>query len=221
MQTLWAETDTYFEALLVEEAPVLRSALDASKKAGLPDIAVSPSQGKFLHLLTRIKGARTVLEIGTLGGYSTIWMARALPEGGRLVTLEYEQTHADIARANLQKAGLDGLVDIRVGAALETLPELEAEQAGPFDLIFIDADKPNNPHYLTWSLKLSRPGTVIVADNVVRDGAVLDTDSDDENVRGIRRFSDMVAAEPRLDATVIQTTGCKGHDGFMLAVVTG
>jgi predicted O-methyltransferase YrrM len=195
----------------------LNSALAANKKAGLPAIDVSRLQGKFLDLLVRISGARNVLEIGTLGAYSTIWMARALPEGGRIVTLEADPHHAKIARANLRNAGVLDRVDLRLGRALESLPKLE--DAGPFDLIFIDADKPSNPEYLRWALKLSRPGTVIVTDNVVRDGKVVDAKSDDKDVKGTRRFAELLAAEPRLSATVLQTVGTKGYDGFALAVV--
>lgn len=217
MQDIWIEVDRYFGDLLSPSDDKLNSALAANKKAGLPAIDVSRLQGKFLHLLVRICGARRILEIGTLGAYSTIWMARALPEGGRIVTLEADPHHAKIARANLRNAGVLDRVDLRLGRALESLPKLE--DAGPFDLIFIDADKPSNPEYLRWALKLSRPGTVIVTDNVVRDGKVVDAKSDDKDVKGTRRFAELLAAEPRLSATVLQTVGTKGYDGFALAVV--
>ncbi|MCG8406072.1 MAG: O-methyltransferase [Phycisphaerales bacterium] len=181
---------------------------------------MAPNQGKFLHLLAKIQRAASILEIGTLGGYSTIWLARALPSNGRLVTLEAEPAHADVARENISRAGLSRIVEIRLGRALETLPKLADEGRGPFDLIFIDADKPNNPGYLEWALKLSRPGTLIIADNVIRDGAVINSDSDDPRVQGVRHFIEMLAAEPRIAATAIQTIGTKGYDGFAIALVT-
>lgn len=213
----WTAVDRYFEDLLVAPDPALAAAIEASREAGLPPHEVSPSQGKLLHLLARIAGARRVLEIGTLGGYSTIWLARALPAGGRLVTLEANAKHAEVARENVARAGLDHVVEVRVGPALASLAELPTE--APFDLIFVDADKPNNPLYLAETLRLSRPGTVIVADNVVRDGAVVDARSEDPSVIGVRRFAELVAAEPRLDATAIQTVGQKGWDGFVLVLV--
>jgi predicted O-methyltransferase YrrM len=218
-QQRWTAVDGYFSDLLVRSDPALDTALADSAAAGLPPINVAPNQGKFLHLLARMRGARTILEIGTLGGYSTIWLARALPEGGRMITLERDPKHAEVARANLARAGLSEVVEIRQGPALDTLPALASEAAGPFDLIFIDADKPSLAEYLRWSVTLSRPGTVIVADNVVRNGAVIDPDSADEAVQGARRFTDAVAAEPRLSATAIQTVGAKGYDGFALALV--
>ncbi len=218
MQEMWTELDRYFGDLLAPSDDKLDAAIDANRKAGLPAIDVTPLQGKFLDLLVRISGARRVLELGTLGGYSTIWMARALPEGGRLVTLEANPHHAEVARANLRRAGVEDRVDLLLGTALESLPALEAEGV-PFDLIFIDADKTGYPDYLGWSLRLSRPGTLIVADNVVRKGKVVEAGSDDPDVRGVRRFTELVAAEPRLSATVLQTVGTKGHDGFALAVV--
>jgi predicted O-methyltransferase YrrM len=187
---------------------------------------VTPNLGKLLELLARVQGARSILELGTLGGYSTIWLARALPAGGRLVTLEVDPRYAELARANIARAGYAQAVEIRVGSALETLPALVAEGAGPFDLIFIDADKENYPDYLHWSLQLSRPGTMIIGDNVVRDGAVLDPGAADprsgstELIRGVRRFYELLAAEPRVSATAVQTVGAKGHDGFVLAIVT-
>lgn len=217
----WTAVDRYFADLLVGPDATLEAALTASAAAGLPDHAVSPGQGKLLWLLARMQGANRILEIGTLGGYSTIWLARALPERGTVVTLEADATHARVARENVERAGLGERVDIRLGSALDTLPQLLDEGLGPFDLVFIDADKPNNPDYLEWGLRLSRRGSVIVADNVVRDGGVIDAASDDGSVRGIRRFAELVGAEPRLSATVIQTVGSKGYDGFLVALFTG
>jgi len=219
MQDVWAAVDQYFGDLLAPTDEHLDAALAANRKAGLPSIDVSRLQGKFLHLLVLITQARRVLEIGTLGAYSTIWLARALPEGGRIVTLEYEPKHADVARKNLQNAGVLDRVDLRVGPALDSLPVLESSGAGPFDLIFVDADKPNNPQYLEWALKLSRPGTVIVVDNVVRQGKVIDANSSDPDVQGTRRMFELMAAEPRLSAGVLQNVGSKGYDGFAMAVV--
>jgi predicted O-methyltransferase YrrM len=220
MQDQWAAVDHYINELFVPADSALEAAVEASAKAGLPEIQVSPSQGKLLMLLARIQGARSILEIGTLGGYSAIWLARALPPDGRLITLEADPLHAEVARANIARAGLAGLVELRVGKALETLPQLAAEGCGPFDLVFIDADKVNYPHYFTWSLKLTRPGSVIIADNVVRKGAILDAASTDPSIQGMRRFNEMLAAEPRVSATEIQTVGSKGYDGFALALVT-
>ena len=214
-QDRWAAVDRYVADLLARSDPVLDAALAASSAAGLPPHDVSPSQGKLLQLLARVQGARAILEIGTLGGYSTIWLARALPDGGRLVTLEADQGYAEVARANIARAGLAAIVELRVGPALETLPQLR----GPFDLVFIDADKRSNPDYLARALELSRPGTLIVADNVVRAGALVDGDSDDPSVQGVRRFHELLAAEPRVSATTIQTVGAKGYDGFTLALV--
>jgi predicted O-methyltransferase YrrM len=221
---IWSAVDSYIAGHLIGEDPTLEQALRDSSAAGLPAIAVTPAQGKLLELLARVQGARTILELGTLGGYSTIWLARALPADGHLVTLEAELRYAQLARVNIARAGFGDVVEIRVGPALETLPELEAEGAGPFDLIFIDADKGNYPGYFSWALKLSRPGTVIIGDNVVRDGAILDPDADDpsggnETIKGVRRFYEMLAAEPRVSATAIQTVGDKGYDGFVLALV--
>ncbi|MCX4786726.1 MULTISPECIES: O-methyltransferase [unclassified Streptomyces] len=216
----WTEVDDYFNGLLVGSDEALDAAVEASDKAGLPAIQVAANQGKLLHLLARLQGARTVLEIGTLGGYSTIWLARALPEGGKLVTLESDPECAEVARGNIERAGLAEVVEIRVGRALDTLPELAEEGYGPFDVVFIDADKPSNPDYLAWSLKLTRPGSLIIADNVVRDGEVVDGASDDPKVQGVRRFTELVAAEPTLTATALQTVGSKGHDGLMMALVT-
>ena len=218
-QQLWTAVDDYIVDRLAPSDAVLDRALAANEAGGLPPHDVSPAQGKLLHLIARAAGARRVLEIGTLGGYSTIWLARALPEEGLVVTLEAVPAHADIARGNIARAGLSARVDLRVGAALETLPLIEAEGLGPFDLIFIDADKPSNPDYLAWALKLARPGAVIIGDNVVRDGAVVDPESADPRVKGVRAFFEMIAAEPRLSATAIQTVGSKGWDGFVFAVV--
>jgi predicted O-methyltransferase YrrM len=217
----WTAVDHYLGNLLLPPDAALEAALAASSAGGLPTINVSPTQGKFLNLLARIQGAKNILEIGTLGGYSTIWLARALPPDGRLITLEYEQKHADVARANIARAGLAGLVEVRVGAAIETLPRLADERRGPFDLIFLDADKESYPQYLEWSLRLSRTGTVIIADNVIRDGAVVDPTSTDPRVQGVRRFNEMLAANSRVDATAIQTVGIKGYDGFAVVLVTG
>ncbi|GAA2418534.1 O-methyltransferase [Streptomyces pulveraceus] len=217
----WTEVDDYFNGLLVGPDEALDAAVENSDAAGLPAIQVAANQGKLLNLLARLQGARTVLEIGTLGGYSTIWLARALPEGGRVVTLEADPAYAEVARANIERAGLADVVEIRVGRALDTLPELAAEGHGPFDVVFIDADKPSNPDYLAWSLKLTRPGSLIIADNVVRDGEVVDATSEDPKVQGVRRFTELVAAEPTLNATALQTVGGKGYDGLMMALVTG
>ncbi|MFJ5834857.1 O-methyltransferase [Streptomyces sp. NPDC093089] len=216
----WTAVDHYFADTISHDDEALTAALAASTAAGLPEIAVAPNQGKLLHLLAQMQGARSILEIGTLGGYSTIWLARALPADGRLITLEYDPAHADVARANIARAGLDKIVEVRTGAALDSLPRLEAEGAGPFDLVFIDADKVNNPHYVAWALKLSRPGTVIIVDNVVRDGKVATPHPDDPAITGTRAMFDLVAREPRLDATAFQTVGTKGYDGLLLARVT-
>jgi predicted O-methyltransferase YrrM len=216
---LWTEVDQYFAGLLAPGDAELDAAIQANRKARLPEIDVSPLQGKFLHVLVRITQAKRVLEIGTLGGYSTICMARALPKGGRIVTLEFEPRHAEIARANLRRAGMLSRVDIRVGPALGTLPILHSEGAGPFDFIFVDADKENNPQYLEWALKLSRPGTVIVVDNVARHGTVIQAKSTEPDVVGTRRMMQVMAKNPRLSATALQTVGVKGLDGFAIAVV--
>jgi predicted O-methyltransferase YrrM len=218
-QETWSSVDKYFTDLLVPSDPALNAALADTDAAGLPQHNVAPNQGKLLQLVAKICGARTVLEIGTLGGYSTIWLARALPAGGRLVTLEANPKHAEVAFANIVRAGLASVVDLRVGKAVDILPRLAAEGIAPFDLIFIDADKPSNPEYLGWSLKLSRPGTVIIGDNVVRNGAVTDSSSTDPNVQGVRRFLELISSEPRLSATALQTVGSKGYDGFAIAIV--
>ena len=218
---LWNAVDRYIADTLIPPDPALNTALEASAKAGLPAHQVSPPQGMLLHLLARIQRARNILEIGTLGGYSTIWLARALPTGGRMITLETDPKHAEVAKANIRNAELSGVVTLRVGRAIDTLPQLAAEGAGPFDLIFIDADKAGTPDYLTWALKLSRAGTLIIADNVVRNGGLADPGSTDPSVRGVRRLHEMLAWEPRVTATTIQTVGGKGYDGFTLALVTG
>jgi predicted O-methyltransferase YrrM len=225
-QARWTAVDRYIYDHLVPADPALEAALRDSDAAGLPPIAVTPNQGKLLELLARVQGARSILELGTLGGYSTIWLARALAPGGRLITLEFDPRFAEVARANIARAGVADVVELRVGAALETLPQLHAEGAGPFDLIFIDADKQNYPSYFEWSLKLSRSGTLIIGDNVVRDGAILDPEAYDpehgnEVIKGVRRFYELVANEPQVNAnaTAIQTVGAKGYDGFALMIV--
>lgn len=218
-EELWTHVDRYLVEHLIPRDVVLEKALEANAAAGLPTIDVAPNQGKLLHLLARIQGAKRILEIGTLGGYSTIWLARALPTDGKLITLEAEPKHAEVAKTNIERAGLSSLVELRLGPALDTLPQLHKEAATPFDLIFIDADKENIPAYLDWSLRLSRPGTVILVDNVIRDGAIIDPKDPDPNVQGVRRFFEKIAADPRLDATTLQTVGSKGYDGFTLAVV--
>jgi predicted O-methyltransferase YrrM len=219
-QDHWSAVDDYLTGALVPSDAALDAALAASEAAQLPVEAVSPTQGKMLHLLARAVGAKKILEIGTLGGYSTIWLARALPADGQLITLEAEPRHAQVARANIANAGLADLVLLREGPAIESLSALVADGEGPFDLVFIDADKPNNPAYLEWALKLSRPGTLIIGDNVVRDGAVVDPTSADPKVQGVRRFIELIAENPRLEATGIQTVGSKGYDGFVLALVS-
>jgi predicted O-methyltransferase YrrM len=216
----WTEVDRYITERLARPDSVLREAETASAAAGLPPIQVSPPQGKLLQVIARIQGTRKILEIGTLGGYSTIWLARALPPGGHLITLEANPHHAEVARANVARAGLEELVEVREGQALDSLPMLLEEGRGPFDFIFIDADKPNYPEYLSWALRLSRRGSVILADNVVRGGAVIDPESSDANVQGIRRFNELLANESRVSATAIQTVGSKGYDGFAIAFVT-
>jgi predicted O-methyltransferase YrrM len=215
----WTKVDRYISDELIPADPVLEAALAANASGGLPGIDVAPNQGMLLQLLARIQGAASILEIGTLGGYSTIWLARALHEGGRLVTLEAVPKHAEVARANIARAGLSDIVELREGSALDTLPELIREGAGPFDLIFIDANKEAYPEYFALSLELSRPGTVIVADNVVRGGQVAEPENGEERILGARRLHEIVGAEPRVSATTIQTVGSKGYDGFMLILV--
>lgn len=208
--------ERYVTDLLVPQDDALERTTASSEAAGLPPHAVTPPEAKLLHLLARIHGAKRILEVGALAGYSTIWLARALPPGGSLLTIEAHAGRARLVRANVEAAGLGGVVEVRTGAALDVLPSL----TGPFDFVFLDADKPNNPAYLEWALRLARPGAVIVADNVVREGAVADGDDPDERVRGVRQFLQMCASEPRLETTVVQTVGSKGYDGFALALVT-
>ena len=216
----WAAVDDYLNDLFVPADAALEHALQTSARAGLPPIQVTPYQGKFLHLLARLCGARRILEIGTLGGYSGIWLARALPEGGQLTTLEVEARHAEIARENIAFAGLANVVELHLGPAADTLRQFIAQNRGPFDLIFIDADKASYPQYFELALKLSRIGTCIVADNVIRDGKVNDPGRDGPNIRGVRQFMEMLAAEPRVTATAVQTVSRKRHDGFAIAMVT-
>jgi predicted O-methyltransferase YrrM len=218
-QRVWTDVDDYIAGLLIGQDEALDQTLEASDKAGLPQINVSPNEGKFLHLIARIHGARKILEIGTLAGYSTIWLARALPEDGKLITLEADPRHAEVAEGNIAAAGFADRVEVKVGKALDTLPTLTGE--GPFDLFFIDADKVNNPAYFRWALDHSRPGSVIIVDNVVRSGLVLDADSTDPSVVGTRELGALLAKEPRVSATMVQTVGDKGYDGFALAIVDG
>jgi predicted O-methyltransferase YrrM len=218
-QELWTSVDQYLVENLIPADPALDAVLQSNKAAGLPTIDVAPNQGKLLHLFARIQGARRILEIGTLGGYSTIWLARALPSDGKLITLEVEPKHAEVALANIKRAELSGLVELRLGPALESLAKLHSEGAKPFDLIFIDADKQNIPAYLDLSLSLSRPGTVIITDNVIRDGAVINSEDPDPRVQGVRRFFEKLATNPHLDSTSLQTVGSKGYDGFAIAIV--
>lgn len=217
----WASVDEYFGGLFVPEDAALEAALKATGEAGMPAINVSPPQGKLLHLLAKAHGVRSILEIGTLGGYSTIWMGRALPPDGRLITLEIDPKHADIARANIERAGLGDRVEIRLGTAITTLPQLFESGAGPFDLVFIDADKVSTPVYLEWAMKLTRPGSLIIIDNVVRNGAVADPGNSDPNVNGIQQALAALAADERITATAIQTVGSKGYDGLAIALVNG
>jgi predicted O-methyltransferase YrrM len=218
-QELWTAVDRYITQCLLPSDPVLEEVLKTNAAAGLPAWDVAPNQGKLLYLLARMRGAQRILEIGTLGGYSTIWLARALPPEGKLVTLESDPRYAQLAAANIKRAGLAMIVEIRLGTAVESLAQMQAEGAAPFDLIFLDADKANNPAYLEWSMRFSRSRTVIISDNVVRDGAVINPASTDPHIQGVRRFFEMIAADSRIEATAIQTVGSKGHDGFSLAVV--
>ena len=217
-QKLWTKVSDYF-AEMIGEDKALKAALKDCKAAKLPPIGVAANEGKLLMLVAQMIGARKILEVGTLGGYSTIWLARGLGEGGKLITLEYEKKHAEVARKNIARAELDGVVEIRVGDAKQTMPQLVSENAGPFDVIFLDADKEGYPAYFEWSLKLSRKGTVIIADNVVRDGGVINAKSKDASIQGVRKFNKMVAADRRVSATAIQTVGNKGYDGFAMALV--
>jgi predicted O-methyltransferase YrrM len=219
-QELWTEVDQFVGGLLAPHDEALEAALESSEAAGLPAIQVSPPQGKLLQLLARMQRARTVLEFGTLGGYSTIWLGRGLPADGRLITLETNPEYAEVARRNLERAELAEIVEVLVGPALDTLLRLAGEEAGPFDLTFIDADKVHTPDYFAWALEHSHPGSLIVADNVVRGGTLADAGGDDPNIRAQRRFHEMLSAEPRVDATTIQTVGVKGYDGFTVALVT-
>jgi len=219
-QEQWTAVDSYLEKLFIAPDFALEAALDSSKAAGLPAINVSPAQGKLLNLLARMQGAHKILELGTLGGYSTIWLARALPPDGRLISLEIDPKRAEIARANIARAELASVVEIRVGRATDSMQRLLTESSGTFDLIFIDADKPSYAEYLQWALKLSRAGTLILADNVIRKGAVADPTSADENVQGIRKFNEALAAEKRVTTSVIETVGSKGYDGLALILVT-
>lgn len=218
-QEQWTAVDQYLSDLLLPADPVLNSVLESSAGAGLPSINVSPTQGKLLNLMARMCGAKRILEIGTLGGYSTIWLARALPADGNLITLEAEPKHAKVATDNIARADLSKLVEIRLGPALQTLSQLVDQKSPPFDFIFIDADKPGYPDYLEWSLKLSRPGTVVVADNIIRDGAIIDPNHEDPRVQAVRKFNQMLGSNPRLSATALQTVGSKGYDGFAVALV--
>jgi len=218
-QTLWEEVDAYLADTLLPRDDALTGALAASAAAGLPAIQVSPPQGRLLEMLARAIGARRILEIGTLGGYSTLWLARGITSGGKLITIEYDPKHADVARANFARAGRSSAIDLRVGAALELLPQLEREHAGPFNLIFVDADKVNLPDYFTWSVRLSRPGSLIVIDNVIREGEVVNAESADAAVQGVRRMNERIAKEPRVSATAIQTVGGKGYDGLAFVLV--
>lgn len=218
-QDTWTAVDRYITDLLVPPDAVLEATLASSEAAGLPPIQISATQGKFLQLMARMQCAKSILEIGTLGGYSTIWLARALSKGGKLTTLELDPTHARVASVNIALAGLADIVDIRVGPAIETLPKLLAENQGPFDFVFIDADKPSNAEYFQWAMRLTRPGSVIIVDNVVRHGDVIDATNDDPRVIGTRKFNEVLASETRVSATTIQTVGIKGYDGFAIAVV--
>jgi predicted O-methyltransferase YrrM len=218
---LFAQVDAYIDELFIGNDPVLQGVERSLVEARLPQISVSPSQGKFLYLLARLIKARRILELGTLAGYSTIWLARALPADGQLITIEYDPNHAEVARNNIAQAGFQDRVELRVGRALDVLPELQTEDAGPFDFIFIDADKQPYAEYFEWALKLARPGSLIIADNVVRDGKVLDADSSDELVRGVRRFNSALAANKDVSAVILQLVGVKHHDGMAFAIVNG
>ena len=218
-QELWTAVDDYINSIVMSPDAALEAASAAAAAAQLPPISVTPAHGKLLHLMARVQGARQILEIGTLAGYSTIWLARAVPPGGRVITLEAKAMHADIARANIERAGLTERVDIRLGAALETLPRLAAEKQGPFDFTFIDADRTNLTEYFDWAVKLSRSGSVIIVDNVVRKGGVIDASSEDANIKGVRRFAERLQSDSRVTATMVQTVSAKGYDGFAMALV--
>ena len=216
---LWTAVDEYLNEVLVGADESLEQALARSSDAGFPAIAVSPTQGKFLMMLARIQGARRILEIGTLGAYSTIWFAKALPADGRIITIESEPKHAEVARENVAAAGFGDMVDVRLGKALDVLPDIAAESIGPFDFTFIDADKPNIPEYFDWALRLSHSGSIIIVDNVIREGAVIDANSEDASVQGVRRLNDRLALESSVTVTTLQTVGGKGYDGFTIALV--
>lgn len=219
MQEKWSSVDQYFGDMLILSDSTLEQTLTANLEAGLPAYDVSANQGQLLQIFAQMVKAKSILEIGTLGGYSTIWLARALPSDGRLVTLENEPRHAEVAQANIARAGLSQIVDVRVGNALDLLPKLHNEGIGPFDLIFIDADKKSNPDYFSWALRLARTGSVIIVDNVVRNGEVVNSQSDDPSVQGVRQLNKLIKSEPRVHATVVQTVGAKGYDGFIIARV--
>jgi predicted O-methyltransferase YrrM len=218
-QDLWTKVDDYINGVAVGTDAALEAASAAAAAAQLPPISVTPAHGKLLHLLVRAQGAKRILEVGTLAGYSTIWLARAVPPGGRVITLEANPMHADIARANIERAGLTGRIELRLGDALDTLPKLAAEKQPPFDFTFIDADRTNLAEYFDWAVRLSHPGSVIIVDNVVRKGSVIDASSDDPNVKGVRRFNDRLTADTRVTATMVQTVSAKGYDGFAMALV--
>jgi len=215
----WTAVDNYLNEVLVGSDEALEQALTRSTEAGLPAIAVSPTQGKFMMMLARVQGARRILEIGTLGAYSTIWFAKALPADGRIITIESEPKHAEVARENVAAAGFGNIVDVRLGKALDVLPDIAGENVGPFDFTFIDADKPNIPEYFDWALRLSRSGSIIIVDNVIREGAVIDATSEDASVQGVRRLNDRLALESSVTVTTLQTVGGKGYDGFTIALV--
>jgi predicted O-methyltransferase YrrM len=217
-QDLYTAVDNYLAETLIPPDPVLDAVLKSCEDAGLPAIAVTPTQGKFLQIIARVINAKRILEVGTLGGYSTIWLARALPPNGQIFTLEFNPKHADIAQQNFRRANVESFIHLHVGAALDTLPKIAASNP-PFDLIFIDADKKNNPHYFQWALKLAHPGSIIIIDNVVREGKVIDADSEDPDIVGTRQVLSDIANEPRVSATALQTSDAKGHDGFALALV--
>jgi predicted O-methyltransferase YrrM len=218
-QDLWTNVDDYINSITVGTDAALDAAAASAAAAKLPPISVTPAHGKLLHLMVRAQGATRILEVGTLAGYSTIWLARAVPPAGRVITLEANATHADIARANVERAGLSGRIEIRLGNALDTLPQLAAEKQPPFDFTFIDADRPNLADYFDWAVRLSHPGSVIVVDNVVRKGGVIDASSDDPNIKGVRRFNDRLKDDTRVSATMVQTVSAKGYDGFAMALV--
>jgi predicted O-methyltransferase YrrM len=218
-QDLWTSVDDYINSIAVGTDAALDAAAASAAAAKLPPISVTPAHGKLLHLMVRAQGATRILEVGTLAGYSTIWLARAVPPGGRVITLEANATHADIARANVERAGLSGRIEIRLGNALDTLPQLASEKQPPFDFTFIDADRPNLADYFDWAVRLSHPGSVIVVDNVVRKGGVIDASSDDPNIKGVRRFNDRLKDDTRVSATMVQTVSAKGYDGFAMALV--